>query len=163
MIESVHFMSKRSDWATPQDLFDKLNEEFNFDIDLCADATNAKCKRYYSIEDDALSKTWKGYCWMNPPYGREISKWIQKAYHAAAKPTRSNPLGGDATVVCLLPSRTDTKWWHDYVMKADTVRFIKGRLKFDGHKNSAPFPSAIVIFGNYPKYQLGWESFLNET
>ena len=81
---------------------------------------------------------------MNPPYGREIPKWVEKAYESAKS--------GEATVVCLLPSRTDTKWWHDHVMKADTIRFIKGRLKFDGHKNSAPFPSVIAIFGNYPKY-----------
>ena len=159
MNESVHFMSKRSDWATPQDLFDKLDKEFNFDIDVCADATNAKCKRYYSIEDDALSKTWKGYCFMNPPYGREISKWVQKAYESSGANSFSPISLGEATVVCLLPSRTDTKWWHDYVMKADTVKFIKGRLKFDGHKNSAPFPSAIVIFGNYPRYHKGFFTY----
>ncbi len=151
MTESVHFMSKRSDWATPQDLFDKLNKQFNFDIDVCADVSNAKCKKYYSIEDDALSQTWKGYCFMNPPYGREIPKWVEKAYESAKS--------GEATVVCLLPSRTDTKWWHDHVMKADTIRFIKGRLKFDGHKNSAPFPSVIAIFGNYPKYQWGFFAY----
>lgn len=151
MTESVHFMSKRSDWATPQDLFDKLDKEFNFDIDVCADAFNAKCKKYYSVEDDALSQTWRGYCFMNPPYGREILKWVGKAYESAKS--------GEATVVCLLPSRTDTKWWHEYVMKADTVRFIKGRLKFDGHKNSAPFPSVIAIFGNYPKYQWGFFAY----
>ena len=158
MNESVHFMSKRSDWATPQDLFDKLDKEFNFDIDVCADAFNAKCKKYYSVEDDALSQTWKGYCFMNPPYGREISKWVKKAYESSGA-NNPSPFKGEATVVCLLPSRTDTKWWHDYVMKADTVKFIKGRLKFDGHKNSAPFPSAIVIFGNYPKYQWGFFAY----
>tara|TARA_Y100000004_G_scaffold115285_1_gene129462 strand:+ start:126 stop:605 length:480 start_codon:yes stop_codon:yes gene_type:complete len=158
MTESVHFMSKRSDWATPQDLFDKLDKEFNFDIDVCADASNAKCKKYYSVEDDALSQTWKGYCFMNPPYGREISKWVKKAYESGGADNPS-PFKGEATVVCLLPSRTDTKWWHDYVMKADTVKFIKGRLKFDGHKNSAPFPSAIVVFGNYPKYQWGFFAY----
>ena len=151
MNESVHFMSKKDDWETPQDLFNKLNAEFNFDIDVCASKENAKCERYYSEEDDALSKEWKGYCFMNPPYGRKISRWIEKAYESARS--------GEATVVCLLPSRTDTKWWHTYIMKADTVRFIKGRLKFEGAKNSAPFPSAIVIFGKYPKYQWGWESY----
>tara|TARA_R100001129_G_scaffold87202_2_gene59458 strand:+ start:260 stop:742 length:483 start_codon:yes stop_codon:yes gene_type:complete len=159
MTESVHFMSKRSDWATPQDLFDKLNKQFNFDIDVCADVSNAKCKKYYSIEDDALSQTWKGYCFMNPPYGREISKWVKKAYESSGANSFSPISSGEATVVCLLPSRTDTKWWHDYVMKADTVKFIKGRLKFDGHKNSAPFPSAIVVFGNYPKYQWGFFAY----
>ena len=145
MTESVHFMSKRSDWATPQDFFDKLDKKFNFDLDVCADATNAKCKRYYSVADDALTKIWKGYCFMNPPYGREIKKWVKKAYHSAET--------GEATVVCLLPSRTDTKWWHEYIMRADTVWFVKGRLKFDGHKNSAPFPSVVAVFGDYSDYK----------
>jgi len=152
MKRSVHFMSERSDWATPQDFFDQLDTEFKFDFDVCANANNAKCSNYYGIEDDALQKTWKGYCFMNPPYGREISKWVKKAYESA--------FGGQATVVCLLPSRTDTRWWHDYVMKADTVRFIQGRLKFDGQSNSAPFPSVVVVFGNYPKYNPGFFSQL---
>ena len=148
---SVHFSSQKNDWGTPPDLFDKLNKEFQFDIDVCASPENAKCEKFWTKEDDALSQTWTGYCYMNPPYGREIGKWIQKAYESARS--------GEATVVCLLPSRTDTKWWHKYIMKADTVRFIKGRLKFSGHKNSAPFPSVIVIFGKYPQYQWGWESY----
>jgi len=151
MNESVHFMSRRDDWATPQDFFDKLNEKFKFDLDVCADASNAKCKRYYSIEDDALLKTWRGYCFMNPPYGREITKWVKKAYESAST--------GEATVVCLLPSRTDTRWWHDYVMKASTVWFLRGRLKFDGHKNSAPFPSVVAAFGKYPQYQWGFFTY----
>ena len=148
------------DWGTPQDLFDRLSKEFGgFDLDVCANAENAKCPRYFTEKDDGLSQDWKGYCWMNPPYGREIGKWIEKAYHAAGKPTHINPLGGDATVVCLLPARTDTQWWHEYCMKADTVRFIRGRLKFEGSENSAPFPSAIVIFGQYPRYQWGYFSY----
>ncbi|KKN74117.1 hypothetical protein LCGC14_0394570 [marine sediment metagenome] len=134
----VHFSSQRLDWATPQGVFDELDAEFGFTVDVCATAENAKCRRFYSKDEDGLTFLWLGEtCWLNPPYGREIGRWMKKAYESA--------LDG-ATVVCLIPSRTDTRWWHDYVMRADEIRFIKGRLKFDGHKNSAPFPSAIVIF-----------------
>jgi len=98
----VHFSSRRNNWETPRDLFDKLNEEFNFELDVCATSENAKCKKYYSPEEDGLKEEWKGLCWMNPPYGREIGKWIKKAYESA--------LAG-ATVVCLVPARTDTAWW----------------------------------------------------
>ena len=98
----AHFSSRRNNWETPRDLFDKLNEEFNFELDVCATSENAKCKKYYSPEEDGLKEEWKGLCWMNPPYGREIGKWIKKAYESA--------LAG-ATVVCLVPARTDTAWW----------------------------------------------------
>ena len=98
----VHFSSRRNNWETPRDLFDKLNEEFNFELDVCATSENAKCKKYYSPEEDGLKEEWKGLCWMNPPYGREIGKWMKKAYESA--------LAG-ATVVCLVPARTDTAWW----------------------------------------------------
>lgn len=133
---SVHFSSLTDMWATPQDFFDKLNAEFNFDLDVCANDENAKCAKYYTIETDGLAQEWKGTVWMNPPYGREIGKWMRKAYESARQ---------GATVVCLVPARTDTRWWHDYAIKGD-VRFIKGRLKFGGSKNSAPFPSAVVVF-----------------
>lgn len=134
----VHFSSKDNTWETPQDFFDKLNEEFSFTLDVCAVDTTAKCERYFTPEVDGLAQDWgQEICWMNPPYGREIKKWVEKAYKAS--------LNG-ATVVCLVPSRTDTNWWHDYIVHADEVRFIKGRLKFGGAKNSAPFPSAVAIF-----------------
>ena len=120
------------EWATPQWLFDELNEEFCFTIDVCATIENAKCDKFYYR--NSLEKKWNGRCWLNPPYGREIGLWIKKAYESKA------------LVVALLPSRTDTKWWHDYVMKAKEIRFIKGRLKFGNSKNFAPFPSCIVIF-----------------
>lgn len=134
MINKGMFSSNTDLWSTPQDFFDKLNLEFNFTIDVCATSENAKCKKFYSIEDDGLAQEWQGVCWMNPPYGREIKHWIKKAYES------------NATVVCLIPARTDTAWWHDYVMKADDIRFIRGRLKFGNSKNSAPFPSAVIIF-----------------
>lgn len=123
-------------WATPQDFFDKLNAEFGFTLDVCASPENAKCERYFTKADDGLTQLWTGICWMNPPYGREIGKWMRKA-------RESNATG--ATVVCLVPARTDTAWWHEYAMHGE-IRFIRGRLKFGGHKNSAPFPCAVVIF-----------------
>jgi phage N-6-adenine-methyltransferase len=134
----VHFSSKTDLWSTPQEFFDILNMEFKFQTDVCATKENAKCKKFFTIEDDGLSKEWTGIIWMNPPYGREISAWMEKADMSATN---------GATVVCLVPARTDTKWWHDYVMHHE-IRFIKGRLKFGGHTNSAPFPSALVIMKN---------------
>lgn len=138
MNTDLMFSSKTDMWATPQDFFDKYNREFNFQIDVCATQDNAKCKEYFTEEQDGLSLEWTGICWMNPPYGREIKHWIKKAYDSSVQ--------NDATIVCLVPSRTDTKWWHDYVMKASRIDFIKGRLKFGDSKNPAPFPSAVVIF-----------------
>jgi len=132
----VHFSSRSNNWGTPQGLFDILNEQFLFELDVCATSENAKCKKYYSPEEDGLKQEWKGVCWMNPPYGREIGKWTKKAYESA--------LAG-AIVVCLVPARTDTSWWFDYCAKGE-IRFIKGRLKFGGSKNAAPFPSAIIVF-----------------
>ncbi|WP_191559381.1 DNA N-6-adenine-methyltransferase [Metabacillus idriensis] len=136
-INSGLFTSNSDLWATPQDFFDRLNEEFGFELDVCAIAENAKCERYYNPEINGLKQEWEGVCWMNPPYGRSIGEWVKKAYQSS--------LAG-ATVVCLIPARTDTRWWHDYCMKGE-IRFVKGRLKFRDSKNSAPFPSAIVIFG----------------
>ncbi|TDI81162.1 MAG: adenine methyltransferase [Caldithrix sp.] len=133
---SVHFSSRRNSWETPQALFDKLNEEFYFELDVCATLENAKCKKYYSPAEDGLKQEWKGVCWMNPPYGREIGKWLKKAYESALAGT---------TVVCLVPARTDTAWWFDYCVRGE-IRFIKGRLKFGGSMNAAPFPSAIIVF-----------------
>ncbi|MDQ7227319.1 phage N-6-adenine-methyltransferase [Staphylococcus haemolyticus] len=135
----VHYSSKSNEWATPQNLFDELNDEFNFTLDPCATDENAKCSKYFTVEDDGLSKNWSNeVVFMNPPYGREIKKWIKKAYEES--------LNG-ATVVCLIPARTDTTYWHDFIFdRADDIRFLRGRLKFGGSKNSAPFPSAIVVY-----------------
>jgi len=133
---NIHFSSKTDLWATPQAFFDKYNEIYQFSLDVCANDDNAKCSTYFTKEQDGLSKEWNGICWMNPPYGREIKHWVKKAYESS--------LNG-ATVVCLLPARTDTAWWHDYCVKGK-IEFIRGRLKFGNSKNPAPFPSAIVIF-----------------
>lgn len=123
-------------WATPQWLFDALNKEFGFTLDPCSDGTNAKCPKFYTPHENGLLRDWgTETVFMNPPYS-EVDEWMRKAYGAALE---------GATVVCLIPARTDTKWWHDYVMKAE-IRFIKGRLKFGDAENSAPFPSAIIVF-----------------
>lgn len=135
----VHFSSATGEWATPQSFFDDLNSEFRFTLDVCATAENAKCAAYFTKEEDGLSRDWASHaCWMNPPYGREIGKWVRKAYEESQR---------GAIVVCLLPARTDTKWWHDHVIGGQAeVRFVRGRLKFGGSKNSAPFPSAVLVF-----------------
>jgi len=138
---NVHFSSENDVWATPQDFFDKYNAIYGFELDVCALPENAKCQRFFSPEQNGLLQEWCGVCWMNPPYGREIKHWVRKAYEASIN---------GASVVCLLPARTDTAWWHDYAIKGE-VEFIRGRLKFGGSKNSAPFPSAIVVFRNVSK------------
>ena len=132
------FSSARDDWETPQFLFDGLNAEFGFELDVCASSSNAKCNTYFDKTANGLAQPWSGVCWMNPPYGRTIEKWVHKAFY-------ESQLRG-ALVVCLLPARTDTRWWHKYVSRASEVRYLKGRLKFAGAENSAPFPSAVVIF-----------------
>lgn len=137
---NVHFSSKTDMWATPQILFDELNKKFSFEVDVCAIAENAKCEKYFTPEMDGLKQEWHGICWMNPPYGRGIGEWIKKAYESSM---------AGALVVCLLPARTDTRWFHDYCTKGK-IQFIRGRLKFGGHQNAAPFPSMIVVFGNKP-------------
>ena len=135
----VHYSSKTNEWSTPQAFFDELNKEFNFTLDPCATSENAKCTKYFTVEDDGLKQDWSNdVVFMNPPYGREIKYWVQKAYEESLK---------GATVVCLIPARTDTAYWHDYIFgKADDIRFLRGRLKFGESKNPAPFPSAIIIY-----------------
>ena len=134
---SVHFSSKSDEWATPQDFFNKVVAEFGaFDLDPCCTAESAKAPRFFTKDTDGLNRHWSGNVWMNPPYGRTIGLWMKKAYEAS--------LNG-CVCVCLVPARTDTAWWHNYAMRGE-VRFIRGRLKLGGHKNSAPFPSALVIF-----------------
>lgn len=137
-ISPVLFSSKRVDWATPPALFAEIERKYGrFDADVCATAGNAKCAKFFSPEQDGLKQPWTGRCWMNPPYGRTISDWVRKAWESS--------LAG-ATVVCLLPSRTDTRWWHTWVLPFGEVCFLPGRVKFGGSVNSAPFPSAVVVF-----------------
>ena len=142
------FSSKTGEWATPQDFFDKLNWRFGpFDLDPCADTHNTKCANFFTEAENGLSKSWSGFTsFINPPYGRGIDKWIAKAY----KETREE----GTRAVLLIPARTDTKYWHDFVMKADEVYFVKGRLKFGDSENSAPFPSAVVVFDGSNRQQI---------
>lgn len=136
------FASIKQDWETPPEVFDKLNEEFHFDFDLAANAENTKCERWFSEEEDAMKQPWAGVCWLNPPYGKDkdhkLSNWVIKAYHESAK--------DDCTVVMLIPARTNTKWWHEYCMKADEVRLVCGRPKFIGAMHGLPQPLAVVVF-----------------
>lgn len=140
MHRDVFASSKTDLWSTPQGFYDALHSEFNFQTDVCATDENAKCANYYTAETDGLAQMWSGVCWMNPPYGRTIKAWMRKAWESSQD---------GATVVCLVPARTDTAWWHDYAMKGE-IRYVRGRLKFGGHKNSAPFPCAVVIFRPQP-------------
>lgn len=134
----VHFSSKTDMWSTPKKFFEELNKEFHFTLDPCATAENATCEKFYTEEDNGLIQNWDGETvFMNPPYGREIGKWVRKAVESR---------GG--VVVMLLPARTCTRWFHDYIYnnKKCEIRLLKGRLKFGDAKASAPFPSMIVIY-----------------
>ena len=134
-MNKILFSSDKEDWETPQDLFNELNKEFNFTIDVASSEQNHKCKRYYTEKENGLIQNWDNeIVWCNPPYGRKIGDWVKKASESKA------------TVVMLLPARTDTKWFHEYIYNKAKIRFIKGRLKFGNSINSAPFPSMIVIF-----------------
>lgn len=138
MNTDLHFSSKTDLWETPQSFFDELDKEFHFDLDACALSNNAKCKKYITPEQDGLSVPWNGQTiWCNPPYGRSIGKWVKKAYETSLQ---------NKTVVMLLPARTDTQWFHDYIYFNSEVRFVKGGLKFGHSLSNAPFPSMIVIF-----------------
>ena len=136
----VMFSSKSNDWATPQSFFDKLNNIFGpFTLDAAASADNYKVSKYFTEADDSLIQDWSGHTvFLNPPYGRALKDWVKKSYEEGKK--------DNTTVVMLIPARTDTKYWHDYVMKADEIRFVRGRIKFGDETNSAPFPSAVVVF-----------------
>lgn len=158
----VCFSSKKHDWETPLDLFCQFNKKYNFVLDVCANKENAKCDNYISLDDsshiNSLNENWLEWivkfhgdfvtnknCWMNPPY-KNVYEWVEKAWNES--------LNNGLTVVCLLPARTDTKWWHEFIYNqysgkffdGVSVEFLKGRLKFVGAKHAAPFPSCIVIF-----------------
>lgn len=149
------YSSASDEWETPQELFEALDGEFHFTLDVCATKANAKCRRFFTEQDDGLAQEWSGVCWMNPPYGDAIEAWVRKASEAA---------WGGATVVCLVPARVDTAWWWDYCAHGE-VRCLRGRLKFGASETSAPFPSAVVVFrpglprvrGGDEWYVRGWE------
>lgn len=133
--DNNRFKSNNQSWETPDELFNKLNMEFKFETDVCASSENTKCVKFFTEQDSCLDKTWSGSCWMNPPY-KDMKKFIKKAYDE-----RNN-----ATTVCLIPARTNTKWWHEYCMKGE-VMFICGRPKFKGCVHGLPQPLALVVFG----------------
>ena len=134
------FSSETDLWSTPQEFFNRLNNEFHFTLDPCSTHENAKCKKHYTIVEDGLKQSWGGntvFC--NPPYGRHIKDWVKKAYEEGKKE--------NTTVVMLIPARTDTIYFHDYIYhNAKEIRFLKGRLKFGQSKNAAPFPSMVIVF-----------------
>lgn len=148
MINTGMMSSNTGEWSTPQWFFDQLDAEFHFTLDVCATAENAKCKKFFTKETDGLAQKWSGTCFLQPPYGRELGKWVKKAHSEWIKGVK---------IVGLLPARTDTKWFHDYIYNKHILRrndeydyvelrFIKGRLKFGDSKNSAPFPSVVVVW-----------------
>ncbi|MFA5186632.1 MAG: DNA N-6-adenine-methyltransferase [Patescibacteria group bacterium] len=139
-MNKVHYSSLSAEWETPDDLFHELDAEFHFDLDPAATDENAKCEVYFTKEMDGLSLPWEGFTvFCNPPYGRELPKWVKKA------------AGEKALTVMLIPARTDTSYFHDYILGKAEIRFLRGRLKFSGQSNSAPFPSMVVIFRNEEK------------
>lgn len=140
MVKNVLFSSANDIWATPQDFYDKLNEEFHFNLDPCALPENAKCDKFFTPEQNGLIQDWGNYnVFCNPPYGRKINEWVEKCSNESKKQ--------NTTVVMLIPARTDTRYFHEFIYhKAKEIRFIRGRLKFGDSKNSAPFPSMVVIF-----------------
>jgi phage N-6-adenine-methyltransferase len=137
MLNESLFSSEKDDWETPEELFKQLNDEFNFTLDPCCTRETAKCFNFYTAEDNGLTKEWKGSVFMNPPYGRQIVNWVKKAKEESEK---------GSVVVCLVPARTDTKWWHAYCMKSSEIRLLTKRLTFKGASNKATFPAAIVVF-----------------
>lgn len=129
--------SKSDEWATPQWLFDELNEEFGFTLDPCSTQANAKCSRHFTLAEDGLKQDWsRDVVFMNPPYGRAVKSWMKKAYEESLK---------GATVVCLVAARPDPAWWHEYSSRGE-VRFLRRRVAFGDGVHPAPFPSAIVVF-----------------
>jgi site-specific DNA-methyltransferase (adenine-specific) len=136
---SVHFRSDESNWTTPPELFCELDAEFGFDLDPCATRETATCPQYFTPADDGLAQEWTGSVFMNPPYGRAIGAWMRKAWEASQTTAE--------VVVCLVPARTDTAWWHAYAARGE-VRFRQRRLRFGGARSGAPFPSAVVVFRN---------------
>lgn len=150
MLNEALFSSDRMDWETPKELFDHWNKLFDFNLDVCALPHNAKCKRFFTPEDDGLAQEWAGNrCWMNPPYGKDIAKWVKKASEEAKK---------GALVVALLPARTDTAWFHNYVLPYAQITFLRGRVKFVGGTSGAPFPSIIAAY--FPMVEVDQNLFI---
>ena len=143
VLNNALFSSRKMDWETPQDFFEKLNKKFKFDLDAAANDENHKTEKYFTEKNSALDNEWQGNVFVNPPYGRKIGEFVKKAYEEYVR-------DNDRFIVMLIPARTDTRYWHSYIQGKATVNFIKGRLKFENNgvpKDAAPFPSALVIYG----------------
>lgn len=146
--KEVAFSSNKTDWETPQDLFDRLNRKYNFTWDLAASDTNAKCSNYLTIAENSLNVNWsklQGNLFLNPPYGRDVKWWVKKAYESSLAKT-------NGAIVLLIPSRTDTSYWHDYILQKAEIQFLRGRVKFEINGQAgqpAPFPSAIIEYSSY--------------
>lgn len=130
---------RRTDWETPPEIFEPLDREFHFGLDVCASTENRKCSKFYSIEENSLAQPWQGICWMNPPYGKNMQWWIQKAYDSAKS--------GQATVVCLIPVRSNNEWWSLCIQ--GEIWFVRKKIKFVGADSDLMVPSAIVVFRPY--------------
>ena len=138
-MDRILFSSNSNEWETPEHLFKELDNEFHFTLDPCCTHENAKCKKHYTIEEDGLKKSWGGETvFVNPPYGRQLGKWVKKSYEESRKE--------NTIVVMLIPSRTDTSYFHDYILDKAETRFIRGRLRFGNATENAPFPSMVAIY-----------------
>jgi len=155
MLQKAMVSSKTNEWETPQNLFDELNEEFNFTLDPCATSKNAKCSKYYTVKENGLKQNWsKDIVFMNPPYGGHTGSWIKKAHEESKK---------GAVVVCLIVSSTDRTYWHDYIFPyASEIRFLRGRIRFGEAKSTAPFASAIVVFRNKKSKIIYYKNNINQ-
>ncbi len=145
MNKELMFSSKKDDWETPQSFFDELDAKYKFNWDLASSDANAKCVNHFTVGDNSLSQDWsvlEGNLWLNPPYGRDLKHWVKKAYESS--------INRDGALVMLIPSRTDTSYWHDYIFDKAEIKFIRGRLKFESGgvaSQPAPFPSALITYG----------------
>lgn len=146
MNKDLMFSSKEEKWQTPDDVFNKLNKEFNFTLDPCCQHDSAKCKKHYTPTENGLLQSWEGETvFVNPPYGRDLKTWVQKSYNESTK--------DNTVVVLLIPSRTDTSYFHDYIYHKSEIRFLRGRIKFINpitkkQGDSAPFGSMVIVMGN---------------
>lgn len=151
MLKEVLFSSKSEEWETPLDLFSVLDGEYHFTLDPCATEKNAKVKKYFTKQTDGLAQNWQGnrvFC--NPPYGKKIGDWVKKCYDESRKP--------NTTVVLLIPARTDTAYFHDYILGKSDIYFLRGRLHFGNSKNGAPFPSIICVFSQKVRKMIRFET-----
>lgn len=150
--DEILLSSKKEDWETPKNLFDYFNKIYNFTLDPCSTKENAKCKKFYTKNDNGLSKEWSGSVFVNPPYCRKTKLWVEKAF---------NEKENCDYIVMLLPCRPDVSYFHDFILNKSRIIFLRGRLKFGNSKNTAPFPSMIVIYGDGIGFESLWVKNIN--